>query len=141
MASKEKILKIVMLLLTVGALLSSYLYISKVLDTNVVCPTNGCEIVDDSPYSMLLGVPISLWGLLYYLGMFVVTLLLFKNWSKFLSNLFYTGVAWGVIYTIYLRYVEIFKIGAFCVWCWGSVIVIVALAYYTYRLYSLKENN
>lgn len=135
MESQKKILKIVMLLLSAGVLLSAYLYLSKILNTSVICPTNGCEVVDSSPYSYLFGVPISLWGIVYYLGMFVITLLVFKNNGALYKKLLYLGTAWGVIYTLYLRYVEITKIGAFCPWCWGSVLVIIGLTYYVWRFY------
>lgn len=138
---KKKLLKVVILLLNAGVLLSTYLYISKVLNTSVICPTNGCEIVDSSPYSYLLGLPVSLWGLVYYLGMFTLAIIWFKKESDIVKKLFFLGTVWGVLFTIYLRFVEIFKIGAFCVWCWGSVVIIVALAYYSWRLYKADSQG
>ncbi|MBI2357078.1 vitamin K epoxide reductase family protein [Candidatus Dojkabacteria bacterium] len=133
--SRSKLLKIIILLLSVGVLLSGYLYVSKALNVSVICPNSGCDIVDASPYSYMLGIPVALWGLLYYFGMFVMAMMLFKKESKGLFNLYFLGVIFGISYTVYLRYVEYFKIGAFCVWCWGSVVVMVALAYYSWRLY------
>lgn len=137
---KDRILRILMLLFSAGALISAYLYYSKVVNVPVICPNSGCDIVADSPYAYLLGLPVALWGTLYFLGMFVITILNIKSPTYLLRNLLGIGIGWGTLFTIYLRYVEFFKIGAICVWCWGSVAVIALSVYYYYRLLKLEKN-
>jgi uncharacterized membrane protein len=72
----------------------------------------------------------SLWGLLYYLGFLIdifgkrIQLLLFKSIFKPLVAL---ALIVGIGFTIYLRVVEFVFIKAICIWCWGSVVIVVLL--------------
>ncbi|KXZ49782.1 hypothetical protein GPECTOR_19g233 [Gonium pectorale] len=38
----------------------------KLFNGPLVCPTNGCESVLNSPYGLLFGLPLSLYGMLAY---------------------------------------------------------------------------
>lgn len=126
--SKEKILNIMLLLTIAGAMLSFYLYYSEIFNAPIVCPNNGCAVVAESQFSRFLGVHVSLWGLLYYA--FFTSILIFKNlkiiqtYFKYLLPIF---VISGLAFTVYLRIVELFFIKAICIWCWGSVIIILAI--------------
>jgi len=42
-----------------------------------------------------------------------------------LDKMLFAGILWGIIFSVYLRYLEFVKIGHICVWCWMSVILIV----------------
>ncbi|KKR05745.1 MAG: Vitamin K epoxide reductase [candidate division WS6 bacterium GW2011_GWF2_39_15] len=139
--SKGGILKILLLLFSLGVLISSYLYISKVVNAPVICPDTGCQVIADSPYSYFIGQPVALWGLMYFLGMFVITVLLIKKELHLLKSLYYVGVIVGVLFTLYLRYVEFFKVGAICVWCWASVVVMIGIIVFTLKMYSADRTK
>lgn len=116
-----------MLLLTLaGALLSFYIYYTDVFKIATICPTGGCAKVASSEYSKLLGIPVSMWGMIYYLGFGVLIMFKekFSNFYKYLLSFF---VFAGIVFTIYLRFVELFYIKAICIWCWGSVVIVVLL--------------
>ncbi|HVX92495.1 MAG TPA: vitamin K epoxide reductase family protein [Candidatus Dojkabacteria bacterium] len=121
----KKYVKALMLFFVAGALICLYLYYTKVVNAPVVCINNGCDEVLSSPYAYMFGFSVAGWGLLYYLGMAGLTVVLLNNFNKTLFNLLGIGLLWGVIYTIYLRYIEFFKIGSICIWCWSSVVIIL----------------
>ena len=137
---KDSIIKYMLLLCVAGAMLSFYLYYSEIINVPVICPNDGCAKVAQSQYSFLLGVPISLWGFAYYIGFASLFILrdfisIVKNNLKLLSGL-YLGA--GVAFTIYLRYVEFAYIHAICVWCWGSVLIMLLLVIFYFV--SINQN-
>ncbi|GFR46364.1 hypothetical protein Agub_g7944, partial [Astrephomene gubernaculifera] len=53
-------------LASVGLAETAYLTYAKLFDAPLVCPTNGCDSVLNSPYAQLFGLPLSLFGMLAY---------------------------------------------------------------------------
>lgn len=114
-----------------GLVLSAYMYkVTLGIDDGGVVPctpNGGCETVLSSSYSKILGMPIAFWGIVYYVGIGALVVL-----RKYLSNpavhmLLKVGIAWGVIFTIYLRYLEHFVIQSYCSLCWVSVVIVALL--------------
>jgi uncharacterized membrane protein len=54
---------------SLGALVTGYLTVVKLTGGAAACPTTGCEQVLSSPYATVFGVPLTLFGLLAYIGM------------------------------------------------------------------------
>lgn len=95
-----------------------YLSYNVYLNLAPACVLSGCEVVLASSYSKLLGVPLSYWGLVFYVYMLgLVTLLAFDPRSKVLSwaVLMYTTV--GVLMSVAFIYIQAVLIGAFCQYC------------------------
>ena len=147
MEFKKNIEKYMLLLTIAGALLSFYLYYTDVIKVPAICPTDGCAKVAASEYSRFLGIHVSLWGLLYYLGF--SCLFFFKDSlevvKKYFSLLLTLAMMVGIGFTLYLRFVELVFIKAICVWCWGSVLIMVLLTilYFLNRKTNVdqKESN
>ena len=137
MTKKSELLdKIILVLSILGALISFYILYNDIAGSEVVCPDGGCVKVSNSEYSRFLGIPVAALGLFYYLALFGI-----RNLKKVRNNLYEKIVevrieklllVAGVIFSIYLRYIEIFKIKAVCIWCWGSVFVLfgIVIAYF-----------
>lgn len=128
---------LILLLSIVGVLLCVYIYYADTYSSGVVCPNNGCAVVAESEYSKIFGIPVSILGFLYYVGMSAIVVFADK-FGKYFNKLLGLGVAAGIIFTIYLRFVELFYVKAICIWCWGSVII-VALITVAYILYLKDE--
>jgi len=115
----------------IGLFISGYLYLYKVGKIgNLACGTGGCETVQWSPWSRVAGIEVSLIGVLGYAGLLALSLaalqpgLTHRNWPvALLSGL--AGI--GVLFTIYLTYLELFVIHAICRWCVASGVVILML--------------
>jgi uncharacterized membrane protein len=91
----------------------------------------GCETVQSSPYSSLLGVPITALGLLGYAGLLVSAA--FRGFIVALSGLFLALL--GTLFSGYLTWLELFVIEAICQWCVASAaLMAVALVLAALRL-------
>lgn len=84
----------------------------------------GCEKVQTSDQSELLGVPVAVFGLLSYIVMFTCAWI-DHEWARLLGAL--TALV-GVGFSAYLTYESIFQIEATCQWCLSSAFLMVLLA-------------
>jgi uncharacterized membrane protein len=102
----------------VGLAIASYLSVVELAGGVPQCgPIHGCQEVALSPYSRIAGVPVAVFGV----GLSLVLLTLAITWWR--SNLYVLLLAHyglslaGVIFEIYFLYLQVFVIGAVCVWC------------------------
>lgn len=122
----------------VGVGISSYLTYTDILHKPIACfEGNSCDVVNGSKYAYLFGVPVAVLGLLFYLGLLAgsITRAVLTNrageaiakWRWQLDLLLLIGALGGVAFTAYLKAMEIFVIGAICIWCVGSAITVSLL--------------
>lgn len=123
-----------------GAFVSAYLWLYKlgVIGT-LTCGAGGCETVQLSPYSRFLGVEVALIGLLGYLGLLGLALLSLQprlvsaRWPVTALAVLSGG---ALAFTLYLKYLEFFVIGAVCRWCVvsaGLIMIFFVLSVLEYR--------
>jgi uncharacterized membrane protein len=115
------------LLALVGVLISAYMTAYKFgLLGSIVCGTGGCETVQNSPWSVFLGVPVPIIGLVGYGLLFIVALLglqaRFED-DRRIALLLIAGGATGAAFSGYLTYLEATVINAWCRWCIVSAIL------------------
>jgi len=118
------------LLAVLGLLDSIYLVWVKYTGTYALCgPIGNCESVNTSQYSEIFGIPISLLGAGAYA--IIIVLLLLENrgqfWAEFGSMIVFGMSLIGVLYSIYLTYIEIAVLKAICPYCVISAIILVIL--------------
>jgi len=119
------------LLSLVGAFVAAYLWLYKLgrLGT-IACGSGGCETVQLSSYSSFLGMDVALIGLVGYALILVVALAavqpgrLDRPGPAGLLALLSGG---GVLFAVYLTYLELFVIHAICRWCVASAVIITAI--------------
>jgi uncharacterized membrane protein len=118
------------LLAVLGLLDSIYLVWVKYTGTYALCgPIGNCESVNTSQYSEIFGIPISLLGAGAYAIMIVLLLLENRSqiWAEF-SSLIVFGISLiGVLYSIYLTYIEVVVLKEICPYCVISAIILVIL--------------
>jgi len=96
----------------------------------IACGSGGCETVQLSEYATFLGLPVALYGVVGYLALLGVSLAglqprwLAEKWPT-LMLVGLSGIA--VLFTAYLTYLEAAVIQAWCRWCVGSAVIIVAI--------------
>jgi len=125
------LLAMIALLAIGGVAVSSYLAYGSIGDRSLFCELgHGCDTVQASEYSVVLGVPIAVWGALLYLAILAAAIAGLSFSSRFgeLSSLalFGMGLA-GTLYSGYLAWVELYRIEAVCMWCTISAIIITAV--------------
>ena len=107
-----------------GAGLSGYLLWVRETSATLVCATGGCETVQGSPYSEVLGMPVSLLGLVAYIALAVTALGRSEN-----VQFAHTALALAAaVFSTYLLYVQVELIGAVCDWCLVSDVIVTGLA-------------
>ena len=83
---------------------------------------SGCERVTTSVFSQIAGIPISIPGMLYYLTLFVATLIFLdskKTWVMKWASYFTFG---GLAVSLVLVYIQLFIIHAICLYCMFSAL-------------------
>jgi uncharacterized membrane protein len=115
------------LLALVGIFVAAYLMLYKVgVIGTLACGTGGCETVQLSRWATFLGVPVAAWGVLYYVAVFALTFAAVQDrWaeSRWLALAILLLTTWGVLFTAWLTYLELFVIHAICRWCVGSAVL------------------
>ncbi len=118
------------ILAIIGLIDSIYLAWVKYTDQYVLCgPIGNCESVNTSQYSEIWGIPIALLGAGAYLV--IIVLLLLEERSELMreySPLLVFGLSLvGVLYSVYLTYIEVAVLRAICPYCVISAVVLVLL--------------
>jgi len=127
----------------VGLFVAMYLLLYKLGYIGTLsCKIGSCEKVNTSPYAMLFGIPVSLWGVLYYVALFTTALL--STTERFADDrraavalVVLTG--WGVLFSGYLTYLEAAVIHAWCQWCVVSAILVALM--FVLALMELKDSR
>lgn len=113
-----------------GAGLSAYLWRAKVGATELVCgPLGDCVTVNASVYSEVMGVPVAFLGMLMYLALAFVLAFLYRRPVAALSNAGFALALAGALFSLYLTALEAFVIGAYCIWCLTSWLLITFIAW------------
>jgi uncharacterized membrane protein len=123
---------VVPLLCLLGAGISGYLAYVEISLAEAICgPVGNCNAVQSSSYARLFGIlPIGVLGLAGYLLLLVIWMvarLRRDSWSDTASLTMFGLTAGGLLFSIYLTFLEPFIIGASCMWCLTSAVVMTAL--------------
>jgi uncharacterized membrane protein len=119
----KKIIVVFLLLSVLGLIDASYLTIEHYRDASVVCfLVNTCDKVLQSSYATLGAIPVSLFGVIYYLGIFLLSLvsLIKKNERLFFTTSLLT--VFGFIASLWFLYVQLFIIHSLCFYCLFSAL-------------------
>lgn len=115
-----------------GFFVSLYLWLWKLgLMGPMVCVSGGCETVQLSQYAVVLGIPVALYGVLGFAGLFLVSITALQDrWveRREPTVLLFLLSSVGVAFAGYLTYLEAFKIHAWCQWC-VTCAVLIALVF------------
>jgi uncharacterized membrane protein len=114
----------VALLALIGAGIAGYLTYTHFKGTPPVCLTSGCEAVQNSRWSKLVGIPVALLGLLAYLSIVATTVVRHPLAKQAGATLAVTALGFNA----YLLYIQAEKIGRYCTWCVSNEIVSTLLA-------------
>ncbi len=111
----------------IGVLISIYMLMYHLgLLGSIMCGTGGCETVQNSPWASFLGVPVPLLGLLGYGALLAAALLGLRPGlvgDRRVAGVLVAGAVIGVGFSIYLTYLEMYVIHAWCRWCIASAVL------------------
>jgi len=111
--------------------IASYLTVAHYTDpAALACPDTGivnCALVTTSPWSMVLGVPLAVLGLVWAVAMTALNVPWTWDSGAGVDRVRLVVSGAGAAVVLYLIYVELFRIGAICLWCTAMHITAVSL--------------
>ena len=114
-----------------GLLVSAYLtYEHFTAASTFACPENAtlnCVKVTTSEYAVVLGAPVAVLGLVFFVVMTALTLPFAWDRGVALDRVRLGASAVGVVSALYLVWVELFRVDAICLWCTAVHVISVAL--------------
>lgn len=118
----------VLLLCACGALLSAVsLYNHYAATASQYCDLSrifNCDLVNRSRYSVFLGIPVALIGLVGYVVLAALTLSR-QRWARLARA---GAASLGFAFALYLTYIEEMVLGTWCLLCLGSLAAITGIS-------------
>jgi uncharacterized membrane protein len=103
---------------------SWYLFQSAVSDTALTCDIgaafDGCNVVAQSPYSYIFGVPLALFGVAFYALIFVLVALVAVLPVRMLYRIVFLLTLAGVLASVVFVLIQVVLIKAICIYCMAS---------------------
>jgi uncharacterized membrane protein len=120
--------QVIALLALLGVLVATYLALYKAgAIAELACSVGSCETVQLSRWATFLGLPVAAWGVVFYVVLLGVSLAGLQGpWaeSRNLSLALLALTGWGVLFSAWLTYLELFVIRAICQWCVVSAVLV-----------------
>ena len=112
--------------------ISSYLTMTHYSDpAALACPDTGivnCTLVTTSSWSVMLGIPLAVLGLVWAVVMTALTVpWAWRSARAWVDRARLAASGAGAAMVLYLVYVELFRIGAICLWCTAMHVTAVLL--------------
>ena len=118
----KRLSQIAIILAVIGLLVSIYMTIYKITSNDSMCVGSGdCKTVNASRYAEVYGIPVAVLGIAGYSAILAVLLLERRAGSGFVREngtlLFFGLSLTGFLFTLYLIFVEVALIKAYCPFC------------------------
>ncbi len=114
----------------IGLLVAIYMTIYKLTSNDSMClGLGGCSIVNASGYSSVRGIPVAVFGVIGYLSILVLFYLERKP-GFFQTNgsmLQFAITLTGFLFTVWLVYVEVALLKAYCPFCITSQVAMTVI--------------
>jgi uncharacterized membrane protein len=127
---EKRLSQLAIVLAIIGLLVSIYMTIYKITSNDSMCIGSGdCKTVNASRYAEVYGIPVAVLGVAGYAAILAV-LLLERRPGFFQQNgsmLFFGLSLTGFLFTLYLIFVEVALIKAYCPFCITSQTVMTII--------------
>ncbi|HEX9384895.1 MAG TPA: vitamin K epoxide reductase family protein [Anaerolineales bacterium] len=127
---EKRLSQLAIVLTIIGLLVSIYMTIYKITSNDSMCIGSGdCKTVNASRYAEVYGIPVAVLGVAGYSAILAV-LLLERRPGFFQENgtlLFFGLSLTGFLFTLYLIFVEVALIKAYCPFCITSQTVMTII--------------
>lgn len=125
----KKLIIAILVIAFIGFLDATYLTVKHYQEVIPPCTlTEGCEAVLTSKYNNFFGIPVALFGSLYYLAIFFGTFAYLNNTSNTKLLTLTARATWlGFVTSLYFAYLQIFIIKSLCIYCLFSALTSILI--------------
>lgn len=145
----QKYLRAIVVLSFVGMLVTAYLIYQHYKDAGgSFCDINdfvNCDIVNKSTYAEIFGIPVSVLGFFAY-GVFFFASLFFHSIERKIHSgpllgglTLFSGI--GLLFSLYLTYIEFFVLYAVCIFCLTQQILIFIIFLLFISLWRIAQKS
>jgi len=107
---------------------ATYLTVKNLQGEYIVCSlTHGCDIVTSSPFAEIFGIPVALFGALYYLTVLLLSVLFLDKKKEQTLRIISKLTCIGLGASLYFMFIQAFVLRAWCQYCIGSAITSMIL--------------
>lgn len=125
-----------LVLIAIGLVAASYLAYVETTGSEAICgPVGDCNTVQQSEFALLFGfLPVAVLGVLGYLA--ILFGYVYARWiqgpmAEVVPGLVFLMAIFGLLFSIFLTFLEPFVIGASCAWCLTSAVAMMAITLLT----------
>lgn len=128
---RNQILLLLIAILSLAGVMVSAISVERHFATSAsgFCDFNqkfNCDTVNRSEYSTIVGIPVAAIGVAGYALLFVFSVF-WKTRVETPARLFAASVA-GLVFALYLTYIEAYKLETWCILCLSSLALIFAIS-------------
>jgi uncharacterized membrane protein len=126
---------IIIVLSSLGLIDALYLSDMALTGSELACSIaglDGCNVVAQSVYSKFLGLPLAVYGVMFYALLLLAIIVSLYRISTGMRRLVFVIALAGALFSSYFMYLQFFVIKALCVYCMGSALVAYILAILTF---------
>lgn len=120
----------VVILALLGLADAWYLAESALSGASLACDISGlsgCNLVAQSEYSRLFGVPLAVYGAVFYALFFVLSACVWFFHNRTLYHVLVASAVVGILASTYFLYLQFFVIKALCIYCIASFVIALLL--------------
>ncbi len=126
----SRLLGLVIVFSLAGIADSLYLAQHALTNTALSCgieAISGCNTVAQSQYSQFFGIPLGVYGVIFYTLVFFGAIIARRSSTKrIIQALFGLGVI-GMLFSLYSVWLQLFVINAICIYCMGSFVLALGI--------------
>lgn len=143
MGMKRMGVVLILLFAFAGLADSAYLAQHEASGTPLICNIqnlSGCNIVANSQYSRIFGIPTAEFGVLFYSIMFVLAALELVIFDRLLRRVLQGFALVGLAVSIVTTAVQVFLINALCIYCLASAVITVIIFIFATLIEPIKKS-
>jgi uncharacterized membrane protein len=130
---------VVLIIAIIGFADATYLTVEHFKNVIPPCTVGGCETVLTSSYSQVLGIPVSLFGTVYYF-IIMILMIVFLDTKKELALRIPSLLSiLGGLASLYFIILMVFVIKEFCQYC--ALSALTSLSIFAFSAYILKKHE
>jgi uncharacterized membrane protein len=123
-----------------GFLDAGYLTISHYTHISPACSVfSGCETVINSQFSTLFGIPIALFGAIYFFALFYLSIAVLTGYRPVYARLFNLSAYIGLLISIFLFLIQALILKNYCQYCLLSEIITLFIYIFSRSLLRKKD--